>query len=309
MAYPLGWQSWSPPNPVWPYLPRRDYCPVSEVPHLPAPAHALKPPITYWCSWYALGKNIHAENLLNQAQLIRKHKLPIDYFLIDDGWHDNSALLNLSRSLHALGFRVGLWYAPFTRHAHLPLNPTLDHLINDYKLDLLKLDFLYRPYFAPHLADDSLPHQTLVTLFSYLQTHYLDLYTIACGSPFAPALGRVDAIRFSKDTTFPPPVPFWARRLLYGSRLRLLSAKYDLIPADFTAVPDPDVRLFSLDDATTSAFWDKISGTCLGLGDDISLLSPSQIEQARLWLQKNLSSVSSSPRSTRAATSPNSSVT
>lgn len=296
MTYPLGWQSWSPPAPIWPYLPRRDYCPVPEVPHLPAPTDTPKSPITYWCSWYGLGKNIHVDNLLRQAQLIRQHKLPIAYFLIDDGWHDNPALLNLSRSLHDLGFRVGLWYAPFTRHAHLPLYPTLDRLINTCQLDLLKLDFLYQPYFVPHLQDDSLPHQALVKLFTYLRTHYPGLYTIACGSPFAPALGRVDAIRFSKDTTFPPPIPSWARRLLYRSRLRLLATKYALIPTNFPAVPDPDVRLFSLDDATTATFWDKISGTCLGLGDDISRLTPAQLEQARLWLQKNPSSPSSFPR-------------
>lgn len=291
----LGWQSWSPPIPAWHHLPRRDYAPLPLLSHPPNPSISPKPPLTYWCSWYALGRRINYDNLLAQAELIRQSNLNISHFLIDDGWTFAPWLKFLIRELHDLKFQVGLWYAPFTRHRHLPLYPTLDQLVQDYRVDLLKLDFLYQPYFAPHLKDDALPHQTLVELFTYLRTQYPNLYTIACGCPFSPALGLVDAIRISKDTTFPPPVPRLARHLLYHSRLRLLAAKYDLVPINFSSVPDPDVRMFSLDDATTTAFWDKISGTCLGLGDDLTDLTTPQIQQARLWLQKNRSFLSLSP--------------
>lgn len=289
-SYPLGWQSWSPPTPDLLHFPPRDYCPITEIPHPGAPHRLTKEPINYWCSWYALGPKLSQTKLLDQAKLIRQHDLNITHFLIDDGWTFSVWLKPLINDLHALNFKVGLWYAPFTRHKHLPLYPTLDKLINEYQLDFLKLDFLYEPYFARGLKDDSLPYQTLVDLFNYLQTNYPHLATIACGCPFAPALGRVDAIRISKDSTFPPIFPNWSRRLLYQSRMNLLAHKFSLLPTNFAAIPDPDVRMFSLDSETTSRVWDTIHLTCLGLGDDLTKLSPTQIEKAKIWLNKNPSS-------------------
>lgn len=284
MTYPLGWQSWSPPHPVWPYLPRRDYCPIPELSHPTTSPLPLKPPITYWCSWYALGSHLTYSNLLKQAQLIRQHNLPIEYFLIDDGWHFTLWISDLIIQLRRLDLKIGLWYAPYTRHKHLPLYPTIKRIMSELKPDLLKLDFLYTPFFASDLTDDTLPHQTLVKLFTFLSTNYPELYTVACGCPFTPALGRVNAIRVSKDTTFPPPIPNLPRRLLYLSRMRLLAKKYALIPPQFPAHPDPDVRMFSLDNHTTARLWDKIAPACRGIGDNLTHLTSSQIKQARLWL-------------------------
>jgi hypothetical protein len=294
-TFPLGWQSWSPPTSTFLHIPARDYCPIHTVSHSPfARSHSPKNPINYWCSWYALGPFLNQTKLLEQAKLIRRYDLKIDYFIIDDNWSTSPFsvwLKPLVRDLHRLGFKVGLWYAPFTRYSHLSLYPTLDKLVQEYQVDLLKLDFLYQPYFAKGLKDDTLPHQTLVDLFEYLADNYPHVYTIASGCPFAPALGRVDALRISKDSTFPAPVPTWIRRLLYYSRMRLLSSKYALLPSIFAARPDLDVRVFELDNATTTSFWDTIHSTCLGLGDDLSRLSPAQINQAKIWLNKNPSSL------------------
>jgi hypothetical protein len=292
-TYPLGWQSWSPPTPNFLHFPPRDYCPLTEVAHSFPTHHSPKNPLNYWCSWYALGPHLTPAKLFAQAKLIRAYDLDLPYFIIDDNWTSTPFspwLKPLIQDLRLLNFKVGLWYAPFTRHRRLPIYKTLDTLVKEYHLDLLKLDFLYQPYFTSGLIDDSLPHQTLVDLFDYLRTSYPDLYTVACGSPFAPALGRVDAIRVSKDTTFPDGLPAWSRQLLYHSRVSLLARKWALIPSDFAAVPDPDVRMFGLDDATTNLFWDTIHSTCLGLGDDLTKLSPAQITKAKIWLAKNPSS-------------------
>ncbi|MFH2085450.1 MAG: hypothetical protein ABII21_01515 [bacterium] len=130
---PLGWQSWSPPTPNLLRLPRRDHCPLPELSHPILPrTQKPKPPITYWCSWYALGRNINPHNLLTQAKLIKQHALPISHFLIDDGWTFSPWLKPLITELHSLEFKVGLWYTPFTRHKHLSLYPTLDLLIQQY---------------------------------------------------------------------------------------------------------------------------------------------------------------------------------
>ncbi|MFH1244652.1 MAG: hypothetical protein V1487_03760 [bacterium] len=300
MTYPLGWQSWSPPHGGFSFL-ARDYCPLPITSH--PRSTAFSKAITYWCSWYALGPVISPSSILHQAHLIKKYHLNIEYIIIDDGWRFGSSTIDLIQELHLLKLKVGLWYAPFTKHKNLPLYETLEHLVKNYHPDLLKLDFLYKPYFNSGLTDDRIPHQTLLDLFTYLRHNYPSLYTIACGCPFAPALGRVHAIRYSKDTTFPPPTPRWIRQLIYYSRVKLLSRKHSLIPPSFTSTPDPDVRMFSLDNATTANFWDTIHSECLGLGDNIDSLTTSQLDKARIWLQKNPSSPSSSPRLTRPNTS------
>jgi len=134
----LGWQSWSPPLPHWSRLPRRDYAPPSH-PHTPlsiSPATSPQISLTYWCTWYSLGYFPSYEAILAQANFIKSHNLPIKYILLDDGWRLDW-LPQLSKELHRLGFRVGLWYAPFTRHLNLPLYKTLDKLISLGNLDLL----------------------------------------------------------------------------------------------------------------------------------------------------------------------------
>jgi hypothetical protein len=279
----LGWQSWSPPIPNFLRFPPRDYCPVKETPHSANIRLSHKPTFNYWCSWYALGWQINPHNLLIQAKFIKQHQLNITHFLIDDGWRF-SWLKPLIQELHSLGFRVGLWYSPYTRHKHLPLYTTLDSIVNYYQIDFLKLDFLYKPYFQSGLNSDLLPHQALVDLFTFLHHNHPQLFTITCGCPFAPALGLVDAIRISKDTTFPPPTPTWLRRPIYSHRVSLLRQKYEQVPASFPALPDLDVRLFSLDNQQTTTFWDTIHHALQGIGDDLTKLSPSQTQKVRLWL-------------------------
>jgi alpha-galactosidase len=106
------------------------------------------------------------------------------------------------------------------------LHHCLDTFINRWHISLLKLDFLYAPYFDPRLTDDQLPHQYLTDLFTYLKQKYPKVYLIACGCPFEPARGQVDAIRISKDITIPffYPIPL-VNQLLHHHRVKLLAAK------------------------------------------------------------------------------------
>ena len=277
----LGWQSWSPPYPHRLKFPSRDYNPKKNHSSLPT-GKFTNLSFTYWCSWYALGAFINPQNLLNQASLIKKHHLPIQYFLIDDGWHE-AWLKDLTSELHRLGFKVGLWYAPFTKHKHLPLRSTLHRLILVNKLDLLKLDFLYKPYFSTQSAN---PSQTLQDLFIFLSNEYPQLRTIGCGVPFIDAIGQVDTIRLSKDTAFPPYLPLIISKLIYQHRVSMLSEKYQAWNKHPLFVPDPDVRMFSLDSPLTNNLWSKMTYQIKGLGDDLSSLSPAQLNEARIWLKK-----------------------
>jgi alpha-galactosidase len=193
-----------------------------------------------------------------------------------------SGLNSITQRLNKLNYKTGLWLAPFlvdpksklmqehpdwiihrNCYSTYPLvmdltpkylldyqNPeviqylyrTLDTIITQWGISLLKLDFLYAPYFYPGLKDDSLPHQVLVNLFAYLQTTYPHVYTIACGCPFLPARGKVDAIRISKDINF-PATNYLRRHLLWNK----LSLARKLAPLPFGLDPDVSLSLAEAD--------------------------------------------------------------
>ncbi len=281
----LGWQSWSPTTPNLWHFPRRDYCPVPELEHA-APLPPTRPitKINYWCSWYALGYWPNPSTILQQAQLIKQQQLPITHILLDDGWR-SQWLSPLVKDLKALHFKVGIWIAPFTRHKHLNLVETLNHLLGELAIDLLKLDFLYKPYFAQGLQDDALPHQTLSKLYDRIANQFPLVSTIACGAPYLPTIGHVDIVRLSKDTALPYPVPPLINRLFYARRLRLLYQKYLIWNKTKPFVPDPDVRMFSLDTPATSQLWGKMGYQVKGIGDNIAKLDINQLANMRLWLK------------------------
>lgn len=301
------WQSWSPykPNPFG--IPLRDYPPVPQTAPENKPSNfKLKTPISGWCSWYAFGKNISETKLLGQAKRIKQSGLDAEYFLIDDGWcccgdwmNPNKKkfpnLVGFVHKLTVLGFKPGLWIAPFLvdRHSEivqkhpdwlvtnkngqpvsgLGISPLdrflpwckyildfshpeakkyiygcLDYLITKSKTSLLKLDFLYAPYFQPGLDNDKLPNQYLLDLFSYLKTKYPDVYTIACGCPYKPARFMVDAIRISKDISLPQLNYFpLLNYLVRHFRFRLLKKNHRVLSNQKKYFYlDPDVYLSGL---------------------------------------------------------------
>ena len=83
------------------------------------------PPLRVWCSWYSYYRSVTLENMLENARLARQHDLPFDVFQLDDGfqadlgdWFDASETFggharDLPAELKKLGFRAGLWLAPF----------------------------------------------------------------------------------------------------------------------------------------------------------------------------------------------------
>ncbi|ASN82338.1 glycoside hydrolase family 36 protein [Deinococcus ficus] len=83
------------------------------------------PPLRVWCSWYSYYRSVTMADMLDNARQARDAGLPFDVFQLDDGfqadlgdWFEPSAgfgghARDLPGALQALGFRAGLWLAPF----------------------------------------------------------------------------------------------------------------------------------------------------------------------------------------------------
>lgn len=169
------------------------------------------------------------------------------------------------------------------------LSTTIDLAISKWHFDLLKLDFLYAVYFNPHHKSDKVPHSQIDWLLNYIKHKHPHVHIIACGSPFAPALGLSDTIRIAKDTALPPVVPKIINYVTYVVRVKMLAQKLSLSHLLKGIEIDPDVRMFSLDSSSTSTIWDTISTNVLGIGDDLTKLSPPQLKKAILWLTNHSS--------------------
>lgn len=165
----------------------------------------------------------------------------------------------------------------------------IDMAINNWGFTLLKLDFLYAPYFNPTHQSDSIAHKQVSWILNYIKRKHPHVTTIACGTPFAPALGRASSFRVSKDTALPPIVPNLLNSLIYRSRTAMLSTKLKLLAYFPHLNIDPDVRMFTLDSRATSAIWDTITTNILGVGDNLASLSNQQIESLKLWLTNHSS--------------------
>ncbi len=179
-------------------------------------------------------------------------------------------IANVVADVHSTGKKVGIWVAPYLAsptssvfrshrdwfHAsapHIPsltfrrhllryenqevkkyIRTTIQKFVEEWKVDLIKLDFLFAPYFAPGLTNDSAPHEEVSNLLTFIHKKYPHIYTIACGVPLEAAIGRADYIRISRDSTIPvlryiPGVNMlvhWHRHKLLEEKLRVAS-KYN----------------------------------------------------------------------------------
>jgi len=124
-----GWMSWSSDGKNKPKLYyERNYLPLNRefINHFIDAEIRLKKPINGWISWYAFGRNINEEKILNQVKWFSRHKdIPIEYILIDEGyckWGDWSNIDKnkfpsgfdyLQKMISDSGMKTGLWIAPF----------------------------------------------------------------------------------------------------------------------------------------------------------------------------------------------------
>ncbi|MFZ3301627.1 MAG: glycosyltransferase [Microgenomates group bacterium] len=124
-----GWQSWSVRAGKSLFNLKRDYNPLPNeyIAIGGSETKVNKKPIKGWCSWYAFGRNINHNKILNQANWFKDNakKVLIDYVLIDEGWTrwgdwDKTidikfpfGMKKTSRDIHNYGLKSGIWIAPF----------------------------------------------------------------------------------------------------------------------------------------------------------------------------------------------------
>ncbi|UQN08247.1 glycoside hydrolase family 36 protein [Deinococcus sp. QL22] len=95
---------------------------------------ALNPaPLRVWCSWYSYYLDVTFDIMVDNARLAREKQLPFDVFQLDDGfqadlgdWLEPNPRFGrhakeLPAELKALGFRAGIWIAPFLVGPHSKL--------------------------------------------------------------------------------------------------------------------------------------------------------------------------------------------
>lgn len=87
----------------------------------PPPAEA--PPVLY-CSWYFYGESVTFEDVEENLAALKQHPVPIDVFLIDDGWSDSFGSWNpgyrfpqgmkvIADQIRDAGYKAGIWTCPF----------------------------------------------------------------------------------------------------------------------------------------------------------------------------------------------------
>ncbi|MEK7513857.1 MAG: glycoside hydrolase family 36 protein [Patescibacteria group bacterium] len=160
----------------------------------------------------------------------------------------------------------------------------IDLAVKKWGVTLLKLDYLFAPYFNPNHLSDRLPHQHITWLLTYIKTRYPHVHTLASGAPFTSSMGVADIIRISKDPALPPLVPNWLNRFIYRQRLKILQQKLKILGLLSNLNIDPDVRLFSLDTLATQSIWTTIPANILGVGDNLTSLSVLKLKSIKLWL-------------------------
>ena len=84
----------------------------------------VRPAPSVWCSWYQYWTEVAEPAVLAEAEALAAAELPVEVVQIDDGWQQEigdwveradrfGSLAATAGRLRGLGFRTGLWTAPF----------------------------------------------------------------------------------------------------------------------------------------------------------------------------------------------------
>ncbi len=255
---------------------------------------------TTWGDWHA-PDSIRFPNMATTTKLIRKNHLQAGLWFAPFLANKKSQLFKKHpdwfvkhQGKYVQGLKtmpVWEWFLPqqYLLNFELPevkkyITNFIDLAVNKWGIPLLKLDFLYAPYFNPLFKSDKLAHNQVTWLFHYIKSKYPHVQTIASGAPFTPIVGLADIIRISKDTALPPVVPKLFNQLIYSLRIKMLNLKLSTTNVFSNIAIDPDVRLFSLDTRSTTPTWDTIRTSVLGVGDNLTSLSTAKLQEIKIWL-------------------------
>jgi len=289
-----GWQSWSPRKKSWLGIPSWNNPPMNDN-YLPDElgVRTSKKPVSGWCSWYTFGPNITEEKILTQTKWFSQHKeIPIKYILIDRGWQKwkdiKTALTKVAREITKLGFKPGIWLAPFNKGNKFEVDDFVK-----FGFELIKLDFLYRAYLIPKITSQE-AGDLIRNMLLEIKNKYPSLYTIACGCPLLPAVNAVDSMRIGPDTIEPITgnIPVW-NSLINSYKLNLVinNIKRRFWTRKFWNL-DPDVfvcrKSLGLNDGKLLSLQKhiKLASGNIFFGDDMTRLGEDRIRKFVLPLFK-----------------------
>lgn len=97
----------------------------------------------------------------------------------------------------------------------------IDRFIQEWNVGLVKLDYLYAPYFDPNFSEKEAA-MCVRELLDYVRLNYPKIYTIGCG-PLCDLVGRVDSAYVSENIILTRLLDFrFLNSLVHGERLRRL---------------------------------------------------------------------------------------
>ena len=79
---------------------------------------------------------------------------------------------------------------------------SIDFLLRTCGFDLIKLDFLFAPYFIPGISVHE-ASEMIQRVLRYVKGRYPQVYVIGCGCPLVDGVGLVDAMRVGPDAVLP----------------------------------------------------------------------------------------------------------
>ncbi|MEG0764644.1 MAG: alpha-galactosidase, partial [Pseudoflavonifractor sp.] len=85
--------------------------------------------VTLYCSWYFYGREFYEEDLIENIEQMKARHVPVDAFIIDNGWMDNfgdfngngkfpGGMAKMADIIGEAGFAPGLWTCPFLLMPH-----------------------------------------------------------------------------------------------------------------------------------------------------------------------------------------------
>jgi len=169
----------------------------------------------------------------------------------------------------------------------------IDEIITIWGYELIKLDFLYAPFFIPGINSDEAA-SCIIDLLGYIKEKYPKVYTMASGCPLTVALGVIDSMRIGPDT-----IPYMVESLPLISNVfsgRIKKVIKNIEERRWTSKfwnLDPDVfvcrKSLGLSDDFLLKFMNEIKRAKgnIFLGDDMTKLSSDRIEKFILPLFAN----------------------
>ena len=161
---------------------------------------------------------------------------------------------------------------------------SVDYLLSDLGFELIKLDFLFSPYFYPGINSRE-ASKAVRKLLTYIKEKYPKVFVIGCGCPLGDGIGLVDAMRIGPDVLAGPffnrftfPINRWkVKKIAENIAKRKWTKKFWLLDPDAfvcrRGVGLTEREILSLQNSI------KEADGLVFLGDDLTQLKQKEIEK------------------------------